>query len=251
MLPADHVIQNVKRFHEVLQQGIVAADREGALVTIGIEPTYPATGYGYIQFEGAVDHETDDVEVYPVKTFAEKPDLATAGRFIDSGDFLWNSGMFIWRVDSLLDAIRQHLPVVAEAFETIQDQIGTDNETSAVLRAYSDCPNISIDYGLMERSENVFVVPADFDWNDVGDWKAIYDLHEKNGSGNVILGNAIAEDSKNCLIKANDRLIVLVGMEHAIVVDTADATLICHSDHTQYVKQVVDYLDTEQLDDYI
>lgn len=250
VLPADHVIQNVKKFQEVLQRGIIAAERERALVTIGIEPTYPATGYGYVQFEGAVDNETDDVQVYPVKTFAEKPDLPTAERFLDSGDFLWNSGMFIWRVDSILSAVRKHLPEVADAFDSVRDQIGTGEESEAVKEAYSACPNISIDYGVMERSRNMFVVPADFDWNDVGDWGAVYDLYEKNANGNVILGNAIAQDARNCMIYAKNRLIVLVGMEQTIVVDTPDATLICHRDHTQQVKTVVDFINSERLENF-
>ena len=172
VLPADHIIQNVKRFHEVLQHGVQAAGREGALVTIGIEPSFPATGYGYIQFEGAVDHETDDVKVYPVKTFAEKPDIETACRFIDSGDFLWNSGMFIWQVDSVLDAIGEHLPDVAEAFSTMEENIDTKNETSAIRHAYEDCPNISIDYGAIERPVNVFVLLGDLDCTDFGTGQA-------------------------------------------------------------------------------
>ncbi len=251
VLPADHVIQNVRQFHEVLEKSVEAAKREGALVTIGIKPTYPATGYGYIQFDSTGGNGNDDVHVYPVKTFAEKPGLATAERFIDSGDFLWNSGMFIWRVDSIIDAFAKYLSDVTDAFEEIKDELGTAGEAAAVRSAYTSCPNISIDYGVMERSPNVFVVPGEFDWNDVGDWKAVYNLHDKNKNGNLILGNAIAQDATNCMIQANDRLIVVVGMDDVIVVDTPDATLICHQDKTQQVKQVVEYLNTENLDTFL
>ena len=251
VLPADHVIQNVRAFQEVLRAGISAAEREGALVTIGIQPTYPATGYGYIQYKGAVEHEPDDVTAFPVKTFAEKPDLPTAERFIDSGDFLWNSGMFIWQTESILGALAEHLPAVADTFEEASQHFGTPAEDAAVRDAYSRCPSISIDYGVMERSDHVFVIPGEFDWNDVGDWKAVYDLHEKNSSGNVILGNAIAQDSVNCLIKANERLVVLVGMSDVVVVDTEDATLVCRMDETQEVKSVVDYLNTAHLSDFV
>jgi mannose-1-phosphate guanylyltransferase len=251
VLPADHVIQNVKKFHDVLHRGINAAQRDLALVTIGIHPTYPATGYGYVQYEGAGDHETDDVQAYPVKTFAEKPDLATAERFMDSGDFLWNSGMFIWRTESILSAIKEYIPDVYDAFEAIENQFGTENDEKEVAKAYAICPSISVDYGVMERSKNVFVIPGDFDWNDVGDWKAVYDLHEKNSSGNVILGNAIAQDARNCMIHANNRLIVVVGMDDTIVVDTEDATLICHQERTQQVKNVVDFLNAEQLESFV
>jgi len=251
VLPADHVIQDVREFQEVILGGVDAAEREGALITIGIHPTYAATGYGYIQYEGAVDNETDDVSAYPVKTFAEKPDQATAERFLDSGDFLWNSGMFIWRTDSILTALARYLPDVAGVFSEASEYFGTDKEDTAIRDAYSRCPSISIDYGVMERSDRVFVIPGDFDWNDVGDWKAVYDLHEKNSSGNVILGNAIAQDSANCLIQANNRLVVLVGMKDVVVVDTDDATLVCRMDQTQEVKSVVDYLNTEQLSEFV
>ena len=251
VLPADHVIQNVRLFHDALNKSIEAAKRDGALVTIGITPPYPATGYGYIQFDGTGGTDKDDVPVFPVRTFAEKPGLETAERFVDSGDFLWNSGMFIWRVGSIMDAFREHLGKVASAFDGIASEIGTDTEPSAVQRAYAACPNISIDYGVMERSEHVFVVPGTFDWSDVGDWRAVYDLQEKNSNGNVMLGNALAQDSRNCMIKAGDRLVAVVGVEDIIVVDTGDATLVCHQAKTQQVKQVVDYLNSERLESFL
>jgi len=251
VLPADHRIGDVRAFHDVLAAGIEKAGEYGALVTIGIEPTHPATGYGYIQFDTEAQADDESLRAYFVKTFAEKPNQATAERFIDSGDFLWNSGMFMWRAESILDAIAEHLPDVWEAFEPISEHLGTDGESAAVEKAYRACPSISIDYGVMERAAKVYVVPGDFDWNDVGDWKAVYDLSDKGPHGNAITGNGIVHDSGRCLVQASERLVALVGVHDLIVVDTDDAVLVCHRDAAQGVKNIVDYLYAHQLDDYV
>lgn len=251
VLPADHVIQNVRRFHEVLQTAIDKAQEPGALVTIGINPTHPETGYGYIQYEAPPPgDDRSKPEAYPVRTFAEKPDIATAERFLDSGDFLWNSGMFVWRADTILDQIHQHLPQAFDAFAPLLDLIGTDREREAVEQAYQVSPRISIDYGVMERALNVYVVPGSFGWNDIGDWRAVFDLSEKDQVGNALHGNVIVHDSSRCYVKAGDRLVVLVGIHDSIVVDTNDAVLICHRDSAQQVKNVVDYLHAHQLEEY-
>ncbi len=251
VLPADHVITNVERFHIVLRVAIDKAQEAGTLVTIGINPTHPETGYGYIQFDGPTDLEADEPVALPVKTFAEKPDLATAERFLDSGDFLWNSGMFVWRADTILEAVRDLLPEAYEAFEPLREAVGTPGEEEAVEHAYAQSPHISIDYGVMERAEKVYVVPASFGWNDVGDWRAVYDLSEKNGHGNALIGNVIVHDSSRCLVQANKRLVVLVGIHDAVVVDTEDAVLICNRESAQQVKNVVDYLHAHQLDEFV
>lgn len=251
VLPADHVITDTKRFHQVLNVGIEAANERGALVTIGIEPTYPATGYGYIQFDPETDGSEDEPRSHFVKTFAEKPNLATAERFLDSGDFLWNSGMFIWTAESILEAVEKHLSDVYEAFKPLRDVIGTDKEHDTLEKIFRSCPSISIDYGVMERADKVFVVPGSFGWSDVGDWRAVYDLAKKNEHGNSIQGNAILHDSSRCLIQAGDRLVALVGVHDMIVVDTEDALLVCHRDSTQRVKNVVDYLYSNQLEKYV
>jgi len=251
VLPADHVIRNVKKFQEVLSVCVNVARRGDALVTIGIEPTYPATGYGYIQFEMEDDAGESTPKAFPVKTFAEKPNAATAERFLDSGDFLWNSGIFVWRADAILEAVRQFIPKVSDAFEPLEAALDTDAEGAATHDAFSACPNISIDYGVMERADNAFVVPASFDWSDVGDWQAVYALSAKDKHGNAISGNAIVHDSRRCLIHGEERLVVLVGIHDAVVVDTEDATLICHRESTQQVKHVVDYIGSHQLGDFL
>ncbi len=248
VLPADHVIGNVEQFHETLEVSIDAAQEPGALVTIGIQPTYPATGYGYIQHDGS--DADDDLQAHLVRTFAEKPDQSTAERFIDSGDFLWNSGMFIWRADTILNQVETHLPDAYEAFEPVLEA-GDDVGADTLTQAFQASPRISIDYGVMEQADTVYVVPGAFEWNDVGDWRAVYDLSDKDEHGNVIQGNVIMQDSSRCLVQAGDRLIVLVGMHDKVVVDTDDAVLVCNRDSAQHVKQVVEYLHAHQFDDYV
>ncbi len=255
VLPADHVIKNVRRFHEVLQAAIRKASEPGTLVTIGINPTHPETGYGYIQFEGGEassdDDGTDAPRAYRVKTFAEKPDIATAERFVDSGDFLWNSGMFVWRADTILDQIETHVPQAHEAFRSVRELVDTREERAAVEEAYAKSPHISIDYGVMERAERVYVVPGSFGWSDVGDWRAVYELAEKDEHGNALHGNVIVHDSSRCLVQANSRLVVLVGIHDAVVVDTKDAVLLCNRESAQQVKNVVDYLHAHRLEEFV
>jgi mannose-1-phosphate guanylyltransferase len=246
VLPADHAIRNVTEFHRVLKVATEKA-QEGALVTIGITPTHPETGYGYIQYEASWEHE-QALQAYPVRTFAEKPDLATAERFIDSGDFLWNSGMFIWRADTILDQIKHYIPEVYQAFEGVAHSNASDYKK--LTEAYQKSPRISIDYGVMERATNVYVVPGAFGWSDVGDWRAVYELSEKDQLGNSLHGNVIIHDSSRSYVKGQKRLIVLVGVHDTVVVDTDDAVLICHRDSAQQVKNVVDYLHAHQLEAY-
>ncbi|PSQ77445.1 MAG: mannose-1-phosphate guanylyltransferase [Bacteroidetes bacterium QH_7_62_13] len=249
VLPADHVIGDVEQFHQTLEVSLQTAEESGALVTIGIEPTYPATGYGYIQYDGG-DSDADGLQAHPVRTFAEKPDQSTAERFIDSGDFLWNSGMFIWRADTILDQVKAHLPDIYDAFEPVRTASG-DVDADTLTKAFQDSPRISIDYGVMEQADTVYVVPGSFEWNDVGDWRAVYDLSEKDDHGNVIQGNVIMQDSSRCLVDAGDRLVVLVGMHDKVVVDTDDAVLVCDRENAQQVKQVVEYLHAHQFEEYV
>ena len=251
VLPADHVIRNVKQFHAVLRLAIDKAQEPGALVTIGINPTHPETGYGYIQFDRPAPFDHDGLQAYPVRTFAEKPDEATAERFIDSGDFLWNSGMFVWRADTILAQMQRHLPDTYDAFAPLPTCFGTDAEAETVRQAFQKSPRISIDYGVMERADKVYVVPGSFGWSDIGDWRAVYDLSEKDDLGNALHNHVIMHDSSRCLVQADGRLVVLVGIHDTVVVDTDDALLVCHRDSTQQVKNVVEYLHAHQLDEYV
>lgn len=264
VLPADHLIANVGRFHEVLQAAVEAAQRRGPdgghpLVTIGVRPTHPETGYGYIQFDadgtldGAADDGPDDApRAHQVLTFAEKPDLRTAERFLDAGDFLWNSGMFIWRADAILAAFERYLPKVHRLFAPLADAFGTDGEAAAIAEAYERSPKISIDYGILEQADRVLVVPGSFGWSDVGDWRAVHELSDKDDAGNRAEGNVILQDTARSFARSADgRLLVLVGMEDAVVVDTGDAVLVCHREQAQKVKDVVDFLGVHGMDEYV
>ncbi len=248
VLPADHLVKSSDRFIEILRKAIETAKDPGALVTIGIQPTHPATGYGYIQFDRSGN---ESGEAYRVRTFAEKPNEATAERFLDSGDFLWNSGIFVWRADSILSNMQTHLPDIWAAFEEASEHLGTDQESQAIRVAYQKSARISIDIGIMERASNVHVVPGSFGWSDIGDWRAVYDLSKKNRHGNVLRGNVIVHDTSRCLVNASQRLIAMVGIHDAVVVDTDDALLICHRNSTQQVKNVVDYLHVHQHKDFV
>ncbi len=258
VLPADHLIADVGRFHEVLSAAVLAAQTPDSLVTIGIRPTHPETGYGYIQFDADGDKDgvrddgpSDSPRAHQVLTFAEKPDVATAERFVDAGDFLWNSGMFIWRADSILAAIEKHLPEVHACFAPLEAAFGTDGEAAAVDAAYKKSPKISIDYGVMERADKVLVVPAAFGWNDVGDWRAVHDIAVKDDAGNKAEGNVILQDTARSYARSTDgRLLVLVGMRDTVVVDTGDAILVCNREKAQQVKDVVDYLGLHGMDEY-
>ena len=257
VLPADHVIANVSRFHEVLRAAADAAP-SGDLVTIGIRPTHPETGYGYVQYDitgdddGVPDGLGDETpRPYPVLTFAEKPDLATAERFLDAGDFLWNSGMFVWRAEAILDAFERYLPKVHALFAPLADAFGTDREAEAIAEAYERSPKISIDYGVMEQADNVRVVPGSFGWSDVGDWRAVHEVVDKDDAGNRAEGNVILQDTTGSYARSADgRLLVLVGMTDAVVVDTGDAVLVCHREDAQKVKNVVDFLGLHGMDEY-
>ncbi len=257
VLPADHLIRNVSRFQEVLHAAATEAEKSDALGTIGIEPTHPATGYGYVQYDSSSRDDWDDApRTFRVKTFAEKPDLATAERFLDSGDFLWNSGMFIWRADAVLKAMREHLPDVYNAFEPLKEAFKeTEVPGPAIRDAYNQSPKISIDYGVMEPAAaagNVFVVPGAFGWSDVGDWQAVYELAEKDAAGNGAEGNVILHNTSRSYARASEgRLLALVGIRDTVVVDTGDAVLVCSLDSTQQVKTIVDYLGSHGLDAHL
>ncbi len=246
-LPSDHLIRDLQAFRNVLRVAVEAARSTDALVTIGIQPTHPETGYGYIQFESMTKRS---LKAYPVRAFAEKPDIATAERFLDSGDFLWNSGIFVWKVQTILGQMKIHLPKVYDSFAEIASSLDTEKEAVAVQMAYQKCPRISIDYGVMERANRVLVVPGSFGWSDIGDWRAVYDLSEKDKHGNVLRGTAVVHHSSRCHVEAS-RLVVCVGMHDAIVVDTPDAILVCHRESVQQVRNVVDYMRAHGLERFV
>lgn len=236
--PSDHLILDEVGFIKNVETAMLYAKSNSALVTLGIRPSRPDTGYGYIQF---VDTPSAN-ELYKVKTFTEKPSLEIAKTFIESGDFLWNAGIFVWSVSAIKDAFKQHLPEHFALFKEASKSYFTADETRAIQQIYEQCRSLSIDYGVMEKAENVYVIPSDFGWSDLGTWTSLYENSEKDTDQNVLKGkNIMAYDAKNCMVSssAEGRLVVLKGVDNLIVVDTKDVLLICDKSLEQEVKQVV------------
>ncbi len=250
VLPADHRIKKIKKFQQILQAAEKLALQRDCLVTIGIKPTYPATGYGYIQLNNE-QRVIDDVPAFRVKTFAEKPDLKTAERFLQSGDFLWNSGMFIWRAETILAEIENSIPELYDGLLEIEEALGSENEAEVIQKVYCRIKSISIDYGVMEQSENVCVLKGDFDWNDVGSWEEVYKISAKDDAQNVVIGNHLLEDTNNCYIDSDEKFIAALGIENLIIVNTEDALLICSKDRAQEVKELVELMKRKKLDQYL
>ena len=225
--PADHLVTETEHFVSTVN----------SLVTIGIKPTHPNTGYGYIQ------HDVREAapDVYKVKTFTEKPTEEIAKAFIASGDFLWNAGIFTWKVSNILKAFEVHLPEVYEVFAAEKDQFNTANEKEAVERIYPQCTNISVDFGVMEKASNVYVIPASFGWSDLGTWNSASDNMDKDYFGNTVVGkNVMVVDANNCMIHVPDnKLVLLQGLHDYIIVDTPDALLICKKEKEQQIKEYV------------
>ncbi len=235
--PADHLILDGAAFKKVCQEALHFTSHIKALVTLGIKPTQPNTGYGYIQFEPKSVSEN----VYQVKTFTEKPDTELAKAFITSGDFLWNAGIFVWQVKNIVKAFEKNLPELHEVFDAEKAFFNTPEETNAVERIYPQCVNISIDYGVMEKADNVYVIPSSFGWSDLGTWASAYDNLEKDYLENAVAGNnvVIIDATKNMVYADNRKLLVLQGLDDFIIVDTNDVLLICKKEKEQEIKDYV------------
>lgn len=239
--PSDHLIVNEEEFYGVIKTALAAASDHDKLITIGMKPNRPETGFGYIQFI-----ESDD-ELKKVKTFTEKPEKELAKKFLESGDFVWNSGIFIWGVTAILKEIERCLPETSEIFDDIKDKIGTPEEDDAVDMAYSQCANISIDFGVMEKAENVFTVLGDFGWSDLGSWNSLHEQLPKDEHKNVVRGNALLYDTKNSILFTNnDKLTVAQGLKDYLIFDSEDILLICKkSDEQKFREFVADVKDNK------
>jgi len=247
ILPADHIIKEKDEFQKTIKTAAEFANEGKRLVTIGINPNRPETGYGYIQIDDKPVHDN----IYKVLTFAEKPNYATAVRFISSGDFYWNSGMFIWRIDSILDEIKNHMPELHQGLNQIEEAIGTHDFDKVVNHVYGQLKSISIDYGIMEKSENVFLRRGFFTWSDVGSWEEVYQLSQKDNDRNAIVGNAYCFNTTDSYIYSPKKFTAVIGTENLIVINTEDALLICNREKAQDVKSVVDYLKMKKHTDYL
>jgi mannose-1-phosphate guanylyltransferase len=253
VLPADHMIQNVDEFRRVLNVAVETADVSKSLVTVGIKPTHPETGYGYIQFdqEAGAKNPYQGNGVLRVLAFAEKPNLQTAERFLASGDFLWNSGMFVWRTDVILDEMKRDLPEMFGELEKIDAALGTPQYQQTLELTYGMIRGISIDYGVMEKAEAVYVIPSQFGWNDLGSWDEVARVSGKDDAGNTITGTVIQKDLRNTYIFSPGKIVAAIGVDDLIVVNTDDALLICKKGRSQEVKEVSDYLKRKQMNEYL
>lgn len=240
MLPADAFIQDAEAFRGALDIAFQAAETTPSLVTIGIQPTEPATGYGYIH-RGPVAETIGGVEVYSVRQFREKPDLETARAYVESGDYFWNAGMFVWKVATISDALSAHVPALKSGLDAIESRMASGEELEPLLgELYPKLQKISIDFAVMEKADNVLTLAATFDWDDVGAWPAIERHFPADANGNVVDGDAVfSESSNNIVVCGKDHLVALIGVEDLIVVQTADATLVCRKDQAQQIKEVV------------
>ncbi len=225
--PADHLILQENRFIRTLETAIQAAQSPGRLITIGIKPNRPETGYGYIQYLERENHHPS----LKVKTFTEKPNLKLAKTFLESGDFVWNSGMFVWKIQSLLDAFHHLMPDMADIFEEGRAHYGKNTEREFINRAYTQVKNISIDFGILEKSNEVYVILGDFGWSDLGSWQSLHELRDKDEFNNVLEANALVFETENCYIKTDsDKLVVVQGLNHYLINESDNVLLICKLD---------------------
>ncbi len=251
--PSDHIILKESRFLEVVKSGLDFVEKNKVLLTLGIQPSRPETGYGYIQINGDKENIELNTSFRKVKTFTEKPDHELAQKFIESGEFFWNSGMFFWSLDTINSAFQSYLPDVDSLFQEGIGTYKTEKENEFIESAYSRCKNITIDYGVMEKADNVFVLCADIGWSDLGTWGSLYDISDKDSEGNITKGGkSFIYDSTNNIINIpENKLVVIQGLEDFIVVDSDDVLLICKKREEQRIKQFVNDVKLNAGDDYI
>jgi mannose-1-phosphate guanylyltransferase len=249
VLTADHYIEKADELRRALAAAAQVAE-EGRLVTLGIKPDHPATGYGYIHRSEKLG-EVSGLEVYQVEKFTEKPDLAVAQAFLESGRYYWNSGMFIWRVPTIMREFERLMPQFYGQLMEIDATLGTAEERAVLERVWPQVENETIDYGIMERAEDVVIIPVDIGWSDVGDWAALSELLPADGEGNVAVGQHVGLDTKGCLIHASRRLVTTIGLEDMIVVDTEDALLVCPKERAQEVRDLVRKLRESGREEYL
>ena len=239
VMPVDHVIEPVERFWQTVNAGLPLAEKPGNLLTFGIKPTSPSTQLGYLQ-RGDKVSQHGDLSVFRLKSFREKPDLGAAQKCLLDGDCYWNSGTFLWRAKTILDEIRVHLPGHHRLLKTISEAIGTDRETQVLNDCYPDFERISIDYGVMEKAKHVFVVEADYSWDDVGTWVSVAHHHPTDSKGNTIIGPHLGIDTDHCIILSDkDHLVATIGVDDLVIIHTPDATLVADRDRAADVKKLV------------
>ncbi len=251
--PSDHLILKEDKFLKVVKDGLDFVSGDDALLTLGVPPSRPETGYGYIQVNGGTGRQGKYRNLRSVKTFTEKPDLKLARVFLESGEFFWNAGIFFWSIRSIVDAFNRYLPEIGAIFSEGKGKYYSKEETSFIEYAYSECKNISIDYGIMEKADNVFVITSDFGWSDLGTWGSLHNQLERDKAGNAVVGRQVMTyDLKNCLVNMpHDKLVVLQGLEDFIVVESDDVLLVCRMEDEQKIRNFVTDVKIQKGDDFI
>lgn len=239
VLPSDHLIKFNAMFIDVLKQAIKVAENNKNLVTIGITPTYPETGYGYINFSST---DTEYQGAYEVVRFVEKPNIERAKQYVNSGEYLWNSGMFVWKTSSILSNIEKFLPEMHKGLKKISDSYGTEIFVETLENIFPQLKSESIDFGIMEKADDIFTIPGNFGWDDVGSWLALERINSTNEYGNMVKGDVVSINTKNTTVIGDKKLIATIGLEDLIIVDTEDAIMICAKDSAQDVKKVIENL---------
>ena len=247
VISSDHQIKIPELYRDTLLQGAAIAMDGKNIVQIGITPNYPETGYGYIKF----DPSKKIMSSYKVEKFVEKPNLEKAKEYLETNQYLWNAGLFIWKVSTVLSDMKEFMPDTYQKLMTIQDGIGSDDYEEVLNKEFSAMESISIDYGIMEKAEDIYVIPGNFGWDDVGSWLAVGRLQKKNEDGNVISGDVITLRTEDSIIQGNDKLIAVIGVANLIVVDSKDALLIADSDHAGEIKEVMEILEKEGREDLL
>jgi mannose-1-phosphate guanylyltransferase len=249
VIPSDHIVGNEQGFAKIVRTAVeIAGDKY--LVTLGIKPTYPETGYGYIQ-SGGVDTTINDLEIHQVERFVEKPCHDLAVQYVESGDYYWNSGMFIWKLSTIRRSIKELMPDLHDILESMKIGFKSRDWLQVIREEFPKMPEQSIDYGIMEKSRNILMIPCMFEWDDVGSWTALDRIHERDEDGNIIRGNILTLDTKRCIIESNGKLIATLGIEDLIIVDTEDVTLICAKSKAQEIKLLLKELRVQKLDHYL
>ena len=254
-LASDHLIKDTKKFRYKMLIAAKAANLGDYLIAVGIQPEFPHTGYGYIHAKKEFTRINGEL-VFKMERFTEKPDLTTAKMFLATGEYFWNANLYTWKAEAALEAFRRHAPKIVQGLERIEKAIGTAKEEKVLDEVYKQAEDISIDYAVSEKAKNMLVVPADFDWSDIGDWKVVYDLGKKDKNGNVIIkhgekGEHLGIETKNCLVHFDDELIATVGVENLIIVDAGNLILVCNKDKAQDVKKIVQKLKEQEKKEYL
>ena len=247
VLPSDHLIKHNDIFAETFINACALAEEGENLVTVGITPNYPETGYGYIKYDSAAKNG----ESYLVQRFVEKPDLETAKSYLADGSYLWNSGMFVWRVSTILDCFKKYMPSTHDGLLKIKEAVGTPQEDTVLEKEFPNLESQSVDYGIMEKAENIYTLAGNFGWDDVGSSLAVGRIKQNDENGNVVNGNVVTVNTKNCVIEGADKLIATVGLRDVVVVDTKDATLITTKENAGEIKQVLAKLRESGRNEYL